>query len=1226
MVYNYLSLFYHFQEGTSTNDQHFFRRFSETINRTALAPFFGILLLALALASPPVAATDWTVGSDGCNFTTIGAALSNTSVTAGDVILIHPGTYDETVNVGKRLTLRGEAGATVNGGITIIADGATVENLAVNGATDSMAIYVNRADDAVVRGCTISSARSGIYIESATNCTVERCVLDDTITDTGIYLYSSSDQCRILDNTVTGCGSLGIALLNKCRDCVISGNTVQDCGYAGIQIQGGCEGSVVVANTFSENIYGVVVMDCTGQTTILKDNTVLGNRDRAVYLTGTDSVIVENVTVRGGEYGVCLSSVGNITLANSTITGTGTGLYVESTTTDSLIANNLFNNTKNIGVRARITMTGTRWNTTKAAGENIRGGSFLGGNLWLTPEGTGFSQTHADFDLDGICEEGYAITDKDGMVVGTDSLPLQNGGPSANFTIIPSSVMIGVPVFFNDTSVGTPTSWSWAFGDETETTRNVTRIYDTAGTYQATLTVANEFGTNTTARTVTIEPFSIQGAVDAASKGDVVVVPSGTYDETVNVNKTLTLRGSEGATVNGSISLTAGAAGATIEHLTVNGAADTTPIVVSADDAVVRGCTVSGGPEGIFLFYATNCTVEGCTVSGGTTGINLYSSGQCRILDNRVAGSGDSGIHLYNICPECVISGNIVHDCGNTGISLWAGSQGSEVVANTCSDNEFGFVVSGCTGATTTLKDNTALGNSGPGIVVSNSGSVVIENVTVHENQCGFRLSNSETVTLTNSTLTGTTGSGLEVNSASSSLIANNLFNNTKNINIWSDTGLTGTRWNTTKTFRKNIRGGPFLGGNLWLTPEGTGFSETHKDLNGDGICDEGYDLGNGCTDSLPLHTCLPTADFTFAPTGGSTPLEVQFTEICSGVNPRLYHWDFGDNTPAVEFVHPSHTFTTNGSHQVSLTVTNAFGSDTVTKTVTTLDPPTANFTVTPAGGKAPLTVVCTDASTGCVSTRLWDFGDGTTSTEATPTHVYAKAGTYTVSLNVSNPYASNTTVRENCITVEGTGVSSGGGGGRSPASAGAASHIPASGHASFEVRDAAIAEVEVTAAELVSHILVTVEPIAKPNHIKAPADAVYEYDEVTLYHTTDEAIASADLAFTVPKTWLKAQGARPDDVVLYRYHDGAWHALLTERTGEDKFCYSFTARSSGFSLFAIGVDESGPAPTVTPTETVTAVPATTAPPTTAPHQTPMPSGIVFFATGAAFILAQRLR
>ncbi|QYZ80030.1 PKD domain-containing protein [Methanofollis formosanus] len=1137
---------------------------------------------------------------------------------AGDVVLVGTGTYDGAVTVNKRLTLTSTEGAIVNGKISLTstADGAVLEGLAVNG------VVVDHADDAVVRGCTVRDSSDGVRITYSTNCTVEGCTVGGTIPGDGIYL-SCAGQPRILDNQVTGCGGFGIMLIQDCPDGIISGNTVRDCNERGIQLQSGCQGSVVESNTCSGNDGGFRVSGCTGTTTVLRDNTVIGDRNIAVNLEGVNSVIIENVTVKDGKYGIFLTNVENTTLTNSTFTGlTGYGLFVYhgSYATNSLIANNFFNNTQNLCIRDGYVMTGTRWNMTKTAGENIRGGSFLGGNLWLTPTGTGFSQTRADFDLDGICDEGYDLGN--GCI---DSLPLQNGGPSANFSVAPSSVMTGVPVFFNDTSVGDPTSWSWTFGGETETTRNVTRTYGNAGTYQATLTVENEFGTNTTTHTFTVEPYTIQGAVDAASEGDVVLVPAGTYNEDVTVDKNITLRGNEGATVNGGITITAD--GANVENLTVNGVIS----VDGADNAVVRGCIVRDGSDGVRITSAANCTVEECTLSSmGGNGISLSSAGQCRILDNQMTGCGGFGIILYSNCPGCFISGNTVQDCKERGIQLQSGCQGSVVISNIFSGNNGGLKVYGCKGQTTILRDNTLLENNYYGVSLEKADSVIVENVTVKGGTSGISLTNVENITLTNSTFTGLTSCGLSVYprySATNSLIANNLFNNTWNVYIPDTSDLTGTRWNTTKTFGKNIHGGPFLGGNLWLTPEGTGFSETHEDLNGDGICDEGYDLGEGCIDALPLHTCIPTANFTAAPTGGSTPLEVQFADASYGVPFLSRSWDFGDNSPAVDHTRPTHIFSTNGTHQVTLTVTNAFGSSTMTKTVTALDPPKANFTVTPAGGNAPLTVAFTDESTGCVFSRVWDFGDGSISTEERPSHTYASAGTYTVSLNVSNPYASNSTMLKNCITVESPGVSGGGsGGGRSPASAGAASKIPAGGHASFEVRDSAIHEVKVTAAEAVSHILVTVEPTAKPHSIEAPANAVYEYDEVMLYHTTDEALAGADLDFTVPKTWLEEHGAGPDDVTLYRYHDGAWHALPTRIIAEDEHRYSFTATSPGFSLFAIGVDASGPAPPVTPAETATPLPVTTpvTTATTAPQQSPLPYGFAALAAGAALLLRGR--
>jgi len=44
------------------------------------------------------------------------------------------------------------------------------------------------------------------------------------------------------------------------------------------------------------------------------------------------------------------------------------------------------------------------WNSTKTAGTNIIGGSYLGGNYWAKPDGTGFSQINVDMDCDGFCD------------------------------------------------------------------------------------------------------------------------------------------------------------------------------------------------------------------------------------------------------------------------------------------------------------------------------------------------------------------------------------------------------------------------------------------------------------------------------------------------------------------------------------------------------------------------------------------------------------------------------------------------------------------------------------------------------------------------------------------------------------------------------------------------------------------------------------------------------
>lgn len=79
--------------------------------------------------------------------------------------------------------------------------------------------------------------------------------------------------------------------------------------------------------------------------------------------------------------------------------------------------------------------------------------------------------------------------------------------------------------------------------------------------------------------------------------------------------------------------------------------------------------------------------------------------------------------------------------------------------------------------------------------------------------------------------------------------------------------------------------------------------------------------------------------------------------------------------------------------------------------------PPVANFTFTTSGLAASFTDSSTD-SDGTIASRSWNFGDGTTSTATNPTKTYAAAGTYTVSLAVTdNQGATNSTTQSVAVT-----------------------------------------------------------------------------------------------------------------------------------------------------------------------------------------------------------------
>ncbi len=182
-----------------------------------------------------------------------------------------------------------------------------------------------------------------------------------------------------------------------------------------------------------------------------------------------------------------------------------------------------------------------------------------------------------------------------------------------------------------------------------------------------------------------------------------------------------------------------------------------------------------------------------------------------------------------------------------------------------------------------------------------------------------------------------------------------------------------------------------------------------------------GYGLVNPTAALASIGNNPPVAAFSGTPLSGNYPLTVAFTDASTN-GPTSWSWTFGDGGTST-LRNPSHTYTAAGTYTVALTATNAYGSNTLTKTnyVTVTapptDPPVANFTGTPTSGTVPLTVVFTDASTNGPTSWSWTFGDGGTSTLQNPSHTYTVAGTYTVALTATNAYGSNTLTRTNYIT-----------------------------------------------------------------------------------------------------------------------------------------------------------------------------------------------------------------
>ncbi|RLG30032.1 hypothetical protein DRO03_05650 [Methanosarcinales archaeon] len=161
------------------------------------------------------------------------------------------------------------------------------------------------------------------------------------------------------------------------------------------------------------------------------------------------------------------------------------------------------------------------------------------------------------------------------------------------------------------------------------------------------------------------------------------------------------------------------------------------------------------------------------------------------------------------------------------------------------------------------------------------------------------------------------------------------------------------------------------------------------------------------------------TALFTAEPGAGTAPLNVTFTDESTGYGITDWEWDFGDGDNSTE-QNPSHVYT-EGIYSVSLTVTNATGSDTCNRsnyiTVSSSSAPVANFGASITSGYDPLIVLFEDFSLNSPDSWEWDFGDGGTSTRQNPKHTYLTPGTYNVSLTVANADGSDTKTVANYIT-----------------------------------------------------------------------------------------------------------------------------------------------------------------------------------------------------------------
>ena len=257
---------------------------------------------------------------------------------------------------------------------------------------------------------------------------------------------------------------------------------------------------------------------------------------------------------------------------------------------------------------------------------------------------------------------------------------------------------------------------------------------------------------------------------------------------------------------------------------------------------------------------------------------NVVFDGGGHLIDGTDA-EGSAGIFVNGI--DYTVTGvtikNVRIQDWYYGVYLY-GADNSKIQSATLQSNGFTGAVSYKNAVGNTITGCTITGN-GYGLVFSDgAANGVVSDNKINQNDRGLYVYVSDGIAVTRNEFGNNINSGLQLHTSGGGTIHNNRLNNNLNVaftgepfkaNAWSVTP-PATTWNPA-----NIIGGPKIGGNYWGRPDGTGYSQTNADANGDGFIDTPLQIAEQNFDNYPL-----------APWSGPTPtvtVTVPTTTITSG-------------------------------------------------------------------------------------------------------------------------------------------------------------------------------------------------------------------------------------------------------------------------------------------------------------------------------------------------------
>ncbi|MFW6119022.1 MAG: PKD domain-containing protein [Planctomycetota bacterium] len=639
---------------------------------------------------------------------------------------------------------------------------------------------------------------------------------------------------------------------------------------------------------------------------------------------------------------------------------------------------------------------------------------------------TGATVVHTYSDA-GSYSATLTVTDDDGATDSasvTVTVDAPNAAPTASASAMPTSGTVPLEVSFDGSgstdSDGSIASYTWDFGDgDTASGATVTHTYSDAGSYAATLTVTDDDGaTDSASVTVTVDApnaaptasasamptsgtvpleVSFDGSGSTDSDGSIAsytwdfgdgdtasgATVTHTYSDAGSYTATLTVTDDGGATDSASVTVTVDAPNAApTASASAMPTSGTVPLEVSFDGS---GSTDSDGSIASYTWdFGDGDTASGATVTHTYSDAGSYTATLTVTDDDGATDSASVTVTVEAANEPPAASASATPTSGTVPLAVYFDGSASVDADGSVVDYRWDFG-NGATAEACTLSYTYEAAGSYQAVltVTDDDGATDSAAVTI-------TVESANEAPVASASATPTSGTApLEVNfdgSASSD----------------GDGTITQYTWD-------------FADGST-----GSGATVSHiyseagtYDATLTVVDNYGTSASDTVTVTVETPNSPPTASVSATPTSGFVPLEVSFDgsgSTDSDGNIASYTWEFGDGHSGTGAV-VSHAYDEAGTYTATLTVSDDDGAtDTAAATIEVEEPnapPVASITANPTSGTAPLEVAfdgsASSDSDGSIASYQWDLGDGTTADTVSPQHTYEAAGTYQVTLTVTD-------------------------------------------------------------------------------------------------------------------------------------------------------------------------------------------------------------------------------